>query len=322
MSQAVEFAEKAAADRYREDHAEYICSMEDDKRQKTVYFVDDTPEWLIEQAEGEALAGQAEQEATGQKPLTDAERDRLNFSRDGNNVPKARAVKGIAQKHGVDDWLAYYDHTLTVDEHRSVMEQAAREGGGARQDTEQAHRERRGKQAERAAGERCDHALDHCQHGDPDACEFLTEACGFEDDEVSQLLSDDGASIEEEIDGKAAGALKRAWGGYQGAIADLADLLERFESEWRNAQQAARSINQIREAHGQDPIHFEKLEGAQAKLQDLHRTAAADCHECHSDHGGHEHSDSLGVDIARDELGNLEDPREGVVESDQKTANA
>ncbi|ELY60202.1 hypothetical protein C491_02850 [Natronococcus amylolyticus DSM 10524] len=33
---------------------------------------------------------------------------------------------------GVDDWLAYYDHTLSVDEHREVAERAMRDEGGDR----------------------------------------------------------------------------------------------------------------------------------------------------------------------------------------------
>jgi hypothetical protein len=118
MSVTVEFGSKAAADQYRDDHEEYICPVDDDRRLKTVAFVGDTPEWLLDQARLDAEEGRAERAASaGQATLTEAERDDIDFSKGRANVPHARAVKGIAADHGVDDWLAYYDPSLTVDEH-------------------------------------------------------------------------------------------------------------------------------------------------------------------------------------------------------------
>ena len=272
MSEAVEFGEKSAADRYREEHADHICPVDDDARTKTVHFVSDTPEWLFDQARAEADEGRAARgDATGQSSLTDAERNRIDFSADRASVPWARSIKALAQTHGVSDWTAHVDSTLTVDEHRGVMRDAERGGGGARDDSHEDRATRRERRAAaREQGERCDHARGHCRNGDSEACEFLTKACGLDDDEVDNLMS--GAGTDPEITGQAAGTLRDAWDGYQGAVSKLSDTLgDVLEPEWEHAQQAARAINTVREEHGQDPIHFERLEKVQASFLDFAR---------------------------------------------------
>lgn len=47
-------------------------------------------------------------------PLTRHERSRLDFTR--TTVVHARWAKAAAWAHGVRDWVAWYDHTLTVGE--------------------------------------------------------------------------------------------------------------------------------------------------------------------------------------------------------------
>ncbi|MDZ7850077.1 MAG: hypothetical protein U5K70_04425 [Halodesulfurarchaeum sp.] len=98
---AVEFEHKATADHFREEHPDAICP-DDDARLKTVQFRGDGPNRVIEEAERAAFDEVAEEgEKSGQVPLDDGERDRLDFSKDGVNVPKAQAVKGIALDKGV-----------------------------------------------------------------------------------------------------------------------------------------------------------------------------------------------------------------------------
>ena len=115
-------------------------------------------------------------------------------------------------------------------------------------------------------GEECDHAHDHCQHGDPDACEFLSEACDYDEDEVARILDDSDASDEREIEGEAAGAMARSWQGYKAGIARLERELDDALEAKRNAEQAAASINAIRADHGQDPIELERLEELSDRL--------------------------------------------------------
>jgi len=231
-----------------------------------VALVSDTPEHVLDRAHVEAASGRSERaEGAGQVELTDAEKDRLGPFTGDNSYRKAAAAKGIFRDAGVDDWTSHYDETLTVDEHRDLAKRAARDGGGGRRlDAEDSADDRLGR-AEAAMGEECDHARDHCQHGDPDACEFLSEACGYDEDEVADILDDDDGD-QEEIEGETAGALGRAWQGYKAAIAQLTRELDDALEAKRNAEQAAAAINAIRAEHGQEPIELERLEELSDRL--------------------------------------------------------
>jgi len=299
MTERVEFGSKELADQYREDHEEHLCS-EDDARLRTVAFSDDVPEDVLEQARLKAQEGRAEREAESvTASLTPGERERISeaggFDRT-TSIFNWRSAKGVFAREGAVDQfdaaigsLTDYDDPAEGAEDwiASAKEADARQGtqsisGGARDEGVQEAQEQRtiAEQSRRAQAKQCDHARGHCKHGDPEACEFLRDACGLEDEEIEQLL--DGDSFEEsEIAGKAAGALKRSWEGYKGGISDLDEALEQAREAWRHAQQAARAINEIREAHGQDPIHFDRLEELQAELREWTLEAGRDCHECH-----------------------------------------
>lgn len=310
MSESVEFARKSTADDFREQYAEYICPIDDDARTKTVAFVSDTPDHIIEEAKATAVSEGARLEGgLTAVDLTRKERERLDFSRDGVNVPKARYLKGLGEEYAVDAFqhvdLAEID---AVADARPILErvnQSTGQGGqrasGADEAAERRDRESRAK-AERQQSEGCDHARGHCEHGDPEACEFLADACGYDESEVADLMSTpdraspentsdrDAAEPDEgDLSGEQLGALRKAWGGYRGALADLTDGLDVVREEWKNAQQAARAINAIRADVGQEPIHFDALEAANADLTDLMRMASADCSECHAEHHDHSH---------------------------------
>lgn len=124
----------------------YNLPMADIYRALTYYY--DHPEELEavyeckrerEQAQLEAMKSRGEQNnSTGQVPLSDHEREEIDFSNARASVPHARAVKAIAREQGIDDWLAHYDPTPEVDEHRSTFE-GLTPSGGRRMD---AHEER------------------------------------------------------------------------------------------------------------------------------------------------------------------------------------
>jgi len=316
----IEYGSKDAADAARERHEEYLCT-DDDRRLKTVAYSDaDTPEHVLEGERLEAADSRGEQsDGPGQVPLSDGERDRIDFSKARASVPHAKAVKGIARSEGVEDWVSYYDGTLTVDEHREVMADASRESG-QRTDAGESVDEKAADAAQTAKGERCDHARGHCENGDPEACEFLSTTCDYSEEEVNRMLAareperppepvhpddrDDeqgkgaveGAESGEStaLTGKQKGALKRGWNGYLSALDALDDALATVTEEWHHAQQAARAINAVRDTAGQSPLDFERLEETQADLLDLARSMAADCHECHADHGEHAHPVTAG----------------------------
>jgi hypothetical protein len=110
----------AAAAQIREQWADCLAPS-DDRRSTTVTVSGDALDrWVDEMGEiARADWGQLT-ERHGQVDLTVGERERLDFSR--TNVPHARACKAIAVTHDVSDWLAHYDHSLTVDEHRDIYD--------------------------------------------------------------------------------------------------------------------------------------------------------------------------------------------------------
>ena len=275
MSFSVEFGAKSGADDAREEYEEYICPVDDDKREKTVFFVEDTPEHVRDRVEAAAQTGRAQRDSgAGQADLTDAEKERVGPFEGPNNYLKAASVKALFRENGVSDWEAWYDPTLTVDEHRSsVLPKAQQAGGGDRIENEGPDRDAAAR-AEAAANEQCDHARDHCQHGDPEACEFLQEACGLDEDEVAELLDEEDAEqADEELSGKAKGALGRAWGGYKAAISRFDQELRDAEEAKQNAERAASAINRIRQSHGQDDLEFERLEELSDRLTEAGETA-------------------------------------------------
>ncbi|MFC7069501.1 hypothetical protein [Halobaculum lipolyticum] len=310
MSIGIEFGEKAAADRFREEYADHVCPIDDDRRMRTVHFVSDTPEHVLTYARAEADEGTAQREADGpgQAPLTDVEKRRIDFSTGRANVPWARSIKALAEHYGVSDWTAYLDSTLTVDEHRQVMEEAGREGGGARDDADQRDAERQASAAATELAEGCNHARGYCENGDPDACEYLTGACGYSEDEVSGLLAepepaaDDGPtdteasplSPPEDLEGARVGAYLRSVRGYLNATDAATEHIEKLREALEHANDAARAVNGIRTDAGIDPIHFTKLEDANADLTDLVRMVASTCEECHADHSEHGHEVTAG----------------------------
>lgn len=298
MTERVEFGSKMLADQYREEYAEHLCE-DDDARLKTVAFASSVPEAVLERARLEAQEGRAQAEGKSvTASLTAGERERIKkaggFDRSTTTI-NWRSAKGVFAREGLAD--QFFDAIGSLTDYDDPAEGAeeyieqnrltdAREGtqsvsGGARDEGVQEAQETRkiAEQSRKAQAESCDHAEGHCRHGDPEACEFLTEVCGYSDDDVGTILEDVHAG--DEIEGKAAGALKRAWQGYKGGISTLDEQLEDLRESWSSAQQAARAINRVREAHGQDRMHFERLEELQGELADWANQAAEDCHECH-----------------------------------------
>ncbi|WP_435318486.1 hypothetical protein [Haloarchaeobius sp. TZWSO28] len=273
-----EFGGLADASAFRDDHEDHLCPH-DDRRQKTVTLVSDAPERVLDQAAVGAAVSREDRNGPGQIPLSDAERDRIDFTKARASVPHARAVKGIARDAGVDDWTAYYDATLTVDEHRGVMDQAAHDERGKRMDAERSTDEKLA-DVEAAVNSQCDHAVGHCENGEVGACEFLQSECGFSEDRVEEFLS--GTDLEPEVVGddgdqgqlvtvgggefpemdvtpQEAGALHRSWQGYKGAIGRLDREIGDVREAVTNARGAVQAINAVRDRHGQDPMHPDRL---------------------------------------------------------------
>lgn len=110
----------AAAERIRCEYGDCVIPR-DDARETTVWYCGDAPGHARRSIERIAYRSQQQAEhGFGQTPLTRFERGRIAFER--TNVFHARACKAIAIECGVEDWVARYDHTLTVDEHIEIYQ--------------------------------------------------------------------------------------------------------------------------------------------------------------------------------------------------------
>jgi hypothetical protein len=124
------------------------------------------------------------------------------------------------------------------------------------------------------------------------------------------------------IEGAALGALKRSWSGYQAGVSNAEDALDQLREQWEYAQQAANAINSVRDAHGQDPLHFDRLEAFNADLSDFVRKVARDCEECHADHSEHDHDTDAGdtEDMQQAVLSGFSDTPVGTSEATETAA--
>jgi hypothetical protein len=250
MSEDVAFGRKEIADSFRDEHPDALCSQ-DDRRLKTVTFASDAPDDVVEEARQAAAQSRGDRESTkAQAELSRQEKKRLDFSKDGSSVLKAQWVKGTLNANGIKDWQARYDPTLTVDEHVSMLDEWKRDQQGSErldaEETEDEANARRARQAQEAQNAQCNHARDECEHGDPEACEFLGDACGFDDEEIEAILSEETAE-DGDLPGHAYGALSKLWTQYKTGLADV--------------KEAAAGINEVRQQHGQDPLGFDELGG-------------------------------------------------------------
>lgn len=260
MSEEVEFGRgaKHVADTFREDYPEHLCS-DDDRRSRVVTFASSVPEDVLSEARQSAAQTRGDAESIKrQAELTGQEKKRLDFSKDGSSVLKAQWVKGTLQNGGIKDWQARYDPKLTVDEHVSMMDEWRRDQQGSErldaEESEDTRNARMARQGQEMQASQCNHARDECRHGDPDACEFLGDACGFDEDEIEAILGDhqDGDG---DLPDEAYGSLSKLWTQYKAGIS--------------NAKQAAAGINEVRHQNGQDVMAFDELGDRELTTEDL-----------------------------------------------------
>lgn len=246
MATEVEFGSKAVANQHRDEHPDHIAG-EYDRRFKKVVFDSDTPEKVLEQAQRKADETRGEDTSgTQQIPLTDKEKAKLDFTRDNIDALKIRRIKGLAQDMGVSDWFNEMDPTVSVESNKDIFERPGAQSGGARSDVQTDPDAKASEAAKTAQSEECNHAEGHCRHGEPDACEFLTNQCGMDQETVDKIMGEEEAAPED-LPGPVLGALSDLWGGYKGGITQAKD--------------AAAGINEIREQYGQEPLTFDELGG-------------------------------------------------------------
>lgn len=177
----IAFGTKSAADAFRESTRQWLAES-DDGRCKTVRFRPDTPENVLLRATEAAADSKCPGEKATRTPLTARERAEIDFARSDMNIPKARWLKGIADYHGVTDWMRYADYRASVGENRRILKRASREErgnrGGRGSDVE---RTRAMGRALRYRPDQVKSAIDAALRGDKDAIEFLRDQAAVDD---------------------------------------------------------------------------------------------------------------------------------------------
>ncbi|MDZ7689255.1 MAG: hypothetical protein U5J64_11210 [Halobacteriales archaeon] len=260
----VEFGAKETADAFRDDHAEHL-HPNDDARSKTVFFDEDTPDNVLEEARKQAVETRADKtkDSYGQAKLTEREKGEIDFSE--TSLFHAQTVKAIAAGEGVSNWLDYYDRTLTADEHIDIMQNAK---AASRLDSDELDDEtvdeKLAEMEKTAESQECDHAESGCKDGYEEACDFLVEECGVPQNRVDEFLDEDdfdGSDAEmpgdsdldsDDLPLEVRIALKKAWTGYRAGRAEAKEGGAATE-----ARMYAGIINSIRQGIGQDMIGFE-----------------------------------------------------------------
>lgn len=115
----------ATAQGIREDYGPFCHLAEQDRRFRTVWLYEDTPEFWVAKIRDRVERDTDRDPRVGQSMISDHERFRLE-QRDGWNWGTkgfhAQACKAIADHYDVRDWTAHYDQELTVDEHWDVYQ--------------------------------------------------------------------------------------------------------------------------------------------------------------------------------------------------------
>jgi len=157
----------------------------------------------LSQRQLDRLAGEAadatayEDEKAGQVPLTDSERQRLDFTE--TTVIEARAAKGIFSSQGVDDWLSWFDPDLTVDEQRDIATRASREDQGKRTDFAEDTSRQQMARAFRAERENLrEHAIKGARQGDEEAVRTLIDEVGMSEERARGFVEDTETADERE----------------------------------------------------------------------------------------------------------------------------
>ncbi|MBZ6496009.1 hypothetical protein [Natrinema longum] len=188
----IRFGTIDVANSFRDDHPDHLAPV-DDRRTKTVTIVSEAPDYVVDEAVRLAESGKAEKaQQFGQEELTANERQQLEDRGSWEahrHLFHAQSAKAILQGHGIDDWLSFYDPDLTTDEHRSHADEWKQQEVGDRLDADEERRQAQvAKQAEKVHGEMCSSAEDACSDGKEDACEALLEECGYDRDDIEDLI--------------------------------------------------------------------------------------------------------------------------------------
>ena len=184
-----EFASRVVANEVRDDlfdrYGEDVLALDDDRRSTVVRVAEDAPRAAGRLAQQEAKDDRDRAKTFGQADLTDAEKDRLDFSE--RPIFHAKASKAVIQNAGIDDWTSVYDSQV---EDPAAFEEIAEQNRdsiqGERLDNETVNvsisREEADSRLERRA-------IDGAEDGVDEAADQLREEFGYTDSQIEELQS-------------------------------------------------------------------------------------------------------------------------------------
>ena len=193
-TETLEFERRELANAVRDDLPADALAETDDRRRTTVQVdASALSDRQLNRLAGQAAdAGSFEDDKAGQVPLTEAERSRIDFTE--TTVPEARAAKGVFAAEGVDDFVSFYDETLTVDENRDIASRASRDEQGKQMDAGDTTRQRAARAFRSAEQNRLGNIVTGAKRGSDDAVDALVEEVGSDEDAVNVLMAEGGVS--------------------------------------------------------------------------------------------------------------------------------
>jgi len=166
---------------------EYVLSPSDDRRTAEIKLSGDAPRGAIQVAQGQAEDMQNATEAIGQEPLTDAEKERVDFSK--RSVFWYRSAKANIKNEGVDNWTDYVDPQREDPHSHSDDLSRQDRSGGKRIDEDQRGTDTTSQLESMDRNEkRAVEAV--AADDDPDAREYLREEAGYDPADINAAASE------------------------------------------------------------------------------------------------------------------------------------
>ena len=169
-------------DQIVDDIGEHALAPTDDRRDTVVELAEDAPRdaEIIVQNTAEDMATATR--TIGQEPLTETEKDRLDFSR--RSIFHARSSKAVIQDAGIDDWTSIYDPQVSDPAaFREIAEDNRESISGDRLDNDEGPSDTVSQRQAESQQEK--QAIEYAQDGDEDAREYLKER-GWTDEEIEE----------------------------------------------------------------------------------------------------------------------------------------
>jgi len=204
--------DKAIADNIREEFNEHL-SARDDARTLTVRIADNAPDGVKDRIEAQATESKRETESRSIMggPLSEGVREKIKDENgfDANTtVFSWRRAKGVFQREGLmnrwgeaisslardyDDPKEGAEDIISRGREADMMKGTSSVSSEMDMGEEDVIEDQKAAEASRVVqSEQCDHAKGHCENGQPEACEFLQETCGYSEDMTEELLSTPG----------------------------------------------------------------------------------------------------------------------------------